>query len=319
MATATDEMLGDLRLLKLENKEISLSILPEVGAKILTLVDRRNEKNLLWANPRIQPQRFPIDANFDNYWCGGWDDAFPTADACEHGGEPFPNLGELRSLEWAVEDFGTVRDEAFARLSAYGPITPIKASKTVTLDGSIVEMLFEMENVGPLNVDFLWGTHPALAVEAGTRLIVPARTGLVQQSNHPSLGTPGDRYDWPMLHDTDMSRVPDISVGMACGHYAIDLEDGWYAVETGDHGVLFEFPLDRCPYLWMWLVYGGWRGYHHVIIEPWTGYPVSLAQAVGQGRNSSLAPGQTFSARVRCTPYRAPEGHEKALERLRKG
>ena len=162
MATATDEMLGDLRLLKLENKEISLSILPEVGAKILTLVDRRNEKNLLWANPRIQPQRFPIDANFDNYWCGGWDDAFPTADACEHGGEPFPNLGELRSLEWAVEDFGTIRDEAFARLSAYGPITPIKASKTVTLDGSIVEMLFEMENVGPLNVDFLWGHSSCL-------------------------------------------------------------------------------------------------------------------------------------------------------------
>src|ERR1035437_5661663 len=125
MTKFTDTTHDGLRVLQLENEWLSLSILPEVGAKILTLVDRKSVRNVLWENPRIRPQRFSIDANFDNYWCGGWDDAFPTADACVYQGEPFPNNGELRSLNWQVEDLSADDSRAAARLSAYGPISAI--------------------------------------------------------------------------------------------------------------------------------------------------------------------------------------------------
>jgi hypothetical protein len=55
----------------------------------------------------------------------------------------------------------------------------------------------------------------------------------------------------------DMSRVQGRDVGAYCGHYVTDLEEGWYAVEdrlTGE-GFLLQFPLDVCPYLWLWLTY----------------------------------------------------------------
>lgn len=312
-----DTFLDGLRLLQLENGWLSLSVLPEVGAKILTLLDKKNKRNLLWRNPRIRPQAYPIDANFDNYWCGGWDDAYPTADACAHGGEPFPNLGELRSLRWEVETLEADETKATARLSAYGPISAIKATKTVSLTGRTLQMNFSIESLSPIPLDFLWGTHPAFAVEEGSRLIIPARTGIVAQSNHPSLGTPGDRYNWPLVKGTDMSIVPDISAGINCGHYATDLEDGWFAVETRGQGILYEFPRETCPHLWLWLVYGGWRGYHHAVVEPWTGYPVNLEQAFEQGRHSQLKPGETFSVTVRCTTYDAPETYTEALDRIR--
>ena len=115
-----------------------------------------------------------------------------------------------------------------------------------------------------------------------------------------------------------MGIVQDISAGVACGHYATDLKDGWYAVETRGSGILFEFPLETCPCLWLWLAYGGWRGYHHAIVEPWTGYPVNLEQAVKEGRASQLLSGEKFSVTVRCTTYTAPETHANALQRLRK-
>lgn len=312
-----DTSLDGLRLLQLENDWLSLSILPEVGAKILTLFDKQSGRQILWENPRIRPQSYPIDANFDNYWCGGWDDAYPTADACVHGGEPFPNLGELRSLHWQVEELTADATNATAKLSAYGPISAIKATKTILLTGQELQMSFAIESLSPIPLDFLWGTHPAFAVEAGTQLIIPARTGIVAQSNHPSLGAPGDRYSWPFLNGTDMSIVPDVSAGINCGHYATGLEDGWFAIETRGHGILFEFPLETCPYLWLWLVYGGWRGYHSVVVEPWTGYPVNLVQAFEEGRHSQLAPGETFSVTIRCTTYRAPETHVDALGRIR--
>ncbi|MGC2403596.1 MAG: hypothetical protein WA510_27645, partial [Acidobacteriaceae bacterium] len=111
--------------------------------------------------------------------------------------------------------------------------------------------------------------------------------------------------------------VTDMSTGLHCGHYAKDLEDGWFAVETRGCGIVYEFPLETCPYLWLWLVYGGWRGYHHAVVEPWTGYPVNLEEAYEQNRHSELRPGETFSVTVRCTTYSAPETHTEALERLR--
>ncbi len=322
MTSATEITHDGLRVLRLENEWFELSILPEVGAKILTLFDKKTARNVLWENPRIRPQRYPIDANFDNYWCGGWDDAFPTADACVYQNEPFPNVGELRSLNWTVEEYSANDFSASARLSAYGPISAIKATKTISLFGQEARLHFQIESQGPLPVDFLWGTHPAFAVEAGTRLIIPARVGIVGSSNDRSFGSPGERYNWPLLGSaqgvTDMGIVKDISAGVACGHYATDLTDGWYAVETRGSGILFEFPLETCPCLWLWLVYGGWRGYHHAIVEPWTGYPVNLEQAVKEGRASQLLRGEKFSVTVRCTTYTAPETHADALRRLRK-
>src|SRR5439155_15523314 len=157
--------------------------------------------------------------------------------------------------------------------------SPIRAQKEITLArrSPTLSMRYEVENLGPMSLDFMWGTHPALAPTPQMVLRIPARTGIVGQASHASLGTPGQRYSWPILETagsrTDISRIQPIGANLFCGHYATDLEGGWYAaedLETGE-GILLEFPVDLCPHLWMWLVYGGWRGYHHVIVEPWTG------------------------------------------------
>ena len=86
----------------LETDWLRTCVLPEVGAKIYDLIWKLAGRNLLWHNPRILPQTYSIDGNFDNYWCGGWDDGFPTCDPCEYRGELYPGLGELRSLKKAV-------------------------------------------------------------------------------------------------------------------------------------------------------------------------------------------------------------------------
>jgi Domain of unknown function (DUF5107) len=317
MHTITEEKLHSLKVLNLDSESILVSILPEVGAKLLTVVDKQSGKNLLWQNPRVRPQRFPIDANFDNYWCGGWDDAFPTADACDYGGESFPNLGELRSLEWNIEAVQSNETSAQVILSAFGPISPVIATKTVTLRDDTVSIRFQLRNLGPLPLDFLWGTHPAFNINVGTRLRIPAKTGIVSLASDPSLGTPGEVYPWPTLNGLDMSRVQSADAGVFCGHYATDLEDGWFAVEDDTQGIVFQFPLEDCPHLWLWLVYGGWRGYHHAIVEPWTGYPVNLASAVKEGRHRRLGVGATFDATVRCTPYRGTADFDRALKRLK--
>src|SRR5216684_1783620 len=312
-----------LRAIQLENEWLNISILPDVGAKLYDLHSKPSRRDFLWHNPRILPQTFAIEANFDNYWCGGWDEGFPTCDACEYKGESYPNLGELRSVRWSVLAADRDGDDVVARLGAFGPISPVRAEKIVTLSGKspVVKIQYEIANLGPAPLDFIWGTHPALAPTAHTILKIPARTGIVGLSSVPSLGTPGQRYSWPQIETpvgvTDMSRARPADANVFCGHYATDLEAGWYAVEdsqTGD-GFLLTFPVETCPYLWLWLVYGGWRGYHHVIVEPWTSYPVHLAEAVRGGTARTLEPGAKFSAEVRAVIYTKGESCEQALRR----
>jgi Domain of unknown function (DUF5107) len=320
----TSGSINGLPAVQFENEWLAISILPEVGAKLYDLIWKPSGRNFLWHNPRISPQRFAIESNFDNYWCGGWDEGFPTCDACEYKGENYPNLGELRAVRWDVLSAGREGGDQVARLSAFAPITPARAEKTVTLSGNspVVKVRYEITNLGPAAFDFIWGTHPALVPTPHTVLKIPGRSGIVGLASDPGLGTPGQRYSWPMIETpagkTDVSRTRGMDANVFCGHYVTDLEAGWYAVEDGDtgDGFLLTFPLETCPYLWLWLVYGGWRGYHHVIVEPWTSYPVHLADAVRGGTSRTLDAGQKFEAEVRATIYTKQESCEQALRRV---
>ena len=51
------------------------------------------------------------------------------------------------------------------------------------------------------------------------------------------------------------------------------------------------------------VVYGGWRGYYQAIMEPWTGYPSSLSEAVEAGRAIVLAPGEALQTEVAAVIY----------------
>ncbi len=305
-------------MIRLENSALEVSLLPEIGAKIFDLIHKPTGHNFLWHNPRIAPQPYPIEANFDNYWCGGWDDGFPTCEACSHNGEAYPNLGELRSVRWQVESVNASGTEPFVTLSAFGPISPVQARKTVRLKDNSVEMEFQVQHLGQLPIDFIWGTHPAYVITPDCVIHIPARTGIVGQANRPALGEPGQRYGWPILNtpagETDMSRVMPPGE-YAAGHYAADLSAGWYALEYRNQGIgiLFEFPLETCPYLWLWLSYGGWRGYYLAVIEPWTSCPVTLSEAVAANTHRVLSPGGVFSCTVRATPWSGRESLEQLL------
>lgn len=305
-----------MSVIRLQNDSLSVSVFPKIGAKIYDLIERRSGYNFLWHNPRIAPQPYPIEANFDNYWCGGWDDGFPTCEACTHGGEQYPNLGELRSIHWTVEG----QDDSSLALSAFGPISPIKAHKQLRLREISLETEFTIVHQGFLPIDYLWGTHPAYAVEPGCIIHLPARMGIVGQANDPILGEPGQRYPWPILQTQFASR--DMSVmhptgRYSTGHYATDLSAGWYAVEYPQRGigVLFEFPLDLCPYLWLWLSYGGWRGYYLAVVEPWTSHPVTLSDAVAAGTHRVLTPGERICFKTRVTPWSSPVTLDSVLRK----
>jgi hypothetical protein len=304
--------------IELENNWLRATVLPQVGAKIFDLTFKETGQNYLWHHSRISPQPFPVDAIFDDYWCGGWDDGFPTCDPCEFRGKNYPGLGELRSIPWSVARMTGSEVELYTS----GPISPVTARKVVRLSSSaaVLSMRFEVSNADLLPLDFMWGTHPAIRPFGDNlRLRIPARTGIFAEGSPAMIYEPGLCFDWPTLDGSDMSLIGAADSGSYCGLGVTDLEAGWYTIEDLDtgEGLAVSFPLHLCPYLWLWLNYGGYYGHHHVIVEPWTSFPMTLAAAARAGTSRLLEPGSTFHATIAMSPYRRPETYEDALARMK--
>jgi hypothetical protein len=304
--------------IELENRWLRATVLPTVGAKIFDLISKETGQNYLWHNSRVSPQPFPLNAILDDFWCGGWDDGFPTCDPCEFRGQTYPGLGELRSLAWDI-----IRaEESEVEMCTNGPISPVRARKIVRLasQAAVLTMQFEVTNIGSLPLDFMWGTHPAIRpFGRNLRMRIPARTGIFSEGSPTMHYQSGQRFDWPILQGLDMSEIGAADSGTYCGIGLTDLEDGWYAIEdsVSGEGLVVGFPLDICPYLWLWLNYGGYYSHRHVIIEPWTSFPMTLASAAEAGTSKRLEPGSTFRAKVAMSPYRAPESYKHALARIK--
>jgi galactose mutarotase-like enzyme len=297
----------------LENASLRVTVLPELGGKVLELVDKAADRDLLWHNPRLPLRRAPYRAEFDDWWSGGWDEVFPTGDIARFDNEPLPYMGELWSVPWSVQQ-PEGESDCTVTTSVETTMTAAHFERRLELRGDepVLRARYQLTNVGLRPMPFLWGIHPALAVTDAHRLDVPASQMLVGVSSGPSFGNVGETYTWPFVvnpsspsEPCDMRVVRPASDSVFGGHWATDLREGWLAAtDRGRHrGVALSFSLDVFPNAWLWLTYGGYRGHRHVILEPWTGRPMQLQDAIAAGTARSLGPGERLEAEVAFVIY----------------
>lgn len=191
-----------LPVVHIENAALSADIVPSLGGKVLHLVDKRADRNVLWRHPRITPHAGPLQANVDDHYSGGWDDAFPTGSPCRNRwGDLLPYLGEIWNLALTARLEETTSARARLVLEGQTPITPARWTRTITVEGDTPALSIEtrVENVGYLPFDFNWGSHPALTVHPGFRIDVPATTARVDDAGGGALGRSGDSFEYPIL------------------------------------------------------------------------------------------------------------------------
>lgn len=312
-ATVVERFMEGFAAVSLENAAVRVTVVPELGAHVTELVDRAADRDLLWHNPRTTLRRAPYGAHFDDWWSGGWDEIFPTGDRAELHGELLPYMGELWSVPWSAQ---TALDGDVASVTTVGHATmaPARMERRLWIraDEPVVHASYRIVNLDVRPLPLLWGIHPVFAVAPGQRIDHPAATMLVGVASDPSMGTVGETYRWPALPDPsapggtrDVRLVRPREDAVFGGHWATDLREGWLALTdpTTRRGVAIVFPLDVFPHAWLWQVYGGWRGHHHLALEPWSGYPMQLEAAVAAGRARWLEPGAALEAEVAFVLY----------------
>jgi len=301
------------RTLILENDEIRVTVLPDYGAKIFEFIVKKADRDLLYHNPRVEIRTPVYGVNVDNWWHGGIDECIPTGQPCVFNGETYPYLGEVWPLPWKQDIEKNSVDEVTVHLSCDAVIAPLRVERWLTLKAhsSVLEMRHKITNLGYSKFDFLWGIHPGLAINPSSRIDIPSSKVIIDESSPDNrLGAQGSHYFWPNAktqtgRNVDMRIVQPPESKTVDMHFATEFNEGWLAVTDTSVkvGFGFAFPKDVFKCIWLWLVYGGWRGLYCAAVEAWTGYPGRLDLAVKNGTCAQLEPDKSLSCETRLVGY----------------
>jgi galactose mutarotase-like enzyme len=287
---------NDLQAVVLSNEVLELVVFPETGARIYSIFHKPSGTEFLWHHPHNPPRLTKTGEVFDDIFPGGWDELFPSCDACEFQGTQIPDHGELWAVpwEWSIEKTDNLADCLYTGVTA--KLFPIRFERYVHLDTQQPKfhLRYRLTNLSSNQLNLIWGIHPLFAISPHHRLELPPGTMKVDLSSGEKFGRHGQLYDWPYLLTpegvTDMRQLPGPEAKAFAGHYCVQPSRNWFALTDTKKqvGLAVVYPAEIFRSLWLWQSYGGWRDWYHLAVEPWVGHPVRLGQAIDAGNYLSL-------------------------------
>ncbi len=300
---------------RLESEAISLVVVAEAGAKIVSLVHKPSGREWLITPEQSNPFRlFPPGAEYNPNQPGGWDEMIPTIIACPYPaagpfeGAALADHGEAWTLAW--DDDGSGDDGI--RLSMLGQALPYRLRRTLSLSAPD-EVLFDysLENLGRDRFIYLWAAHPQLACDPGAVIILPPEVSEVVNvlplAFGPEFGPPGTHNPWPELPTPDGVLRQDVvrSVERKGGRkFYLPPEQAiaWAELRqpSGEWLRMGWEPM-AAAYFGVWIDEGFLNRVAAVALEPTTGYYDDLSLAWRNRRLAELQPGEVrrWQLRVR--------------------
>jgi len=279
--------------LELSSSELSIQVVPSLGGKILSFVDRSTGTDWMWAPPDGRGLfRNALTDPFAQSTLVGADECFPTVAACNWRGRCLPDHGELWAVPWQVLEHSAGSLE----LEVQAPISPFRIRRRIDLAGRTAHFSYTVTNIGELPEHFLWAFHPLLKFEPGDFLEIPAKSARIDSQINTPFGSRGAGITLP--EPSAGVRLDRMNFGQlgpaAVKYFTDDLEEGRAALVRPALGRRLVFKFDRAQLdtVGVWINAGGWAGYRHVAIEPTNGAPDPLDVAAEWNRCRRLSPGQ---------------------------
>lgn len=272
----------------LANELVSLTVVPALGAKVLSLVDRRTGREWMWAPPGDPPLfASPFAGDFPSSTIRGADECIPTIGACGWRGRELPDHGEAWSLPWAFDEAAFAAGTLTTSLVL--PLTPLRVTRRITLVEATATFAYQVDNLGDTAEEFLWAFHPLLSWREGDRGEFPPAPTTIRCA---ATFAPGLRTltSWQPQPGVDLEALELPQPGYA-KVFAGGLSSGRAAIQggPGDRLALAWDP-QELPWFGFWLTRGGWNGYHHPALEPTTSGSDRLDQAVADGLGHRSVP-----------------------------
>ena len=62
----------------LENNKLKIEVIPELGGRIDSLVNKLTKKEWVWNNQTLEKNKVSKFSEYDSNWQGGWEELFPN-------------------------------------------------------------------------------------------------------------------------------------------------------------------------------------------------------------------------------------------------
>lgn len=264
-----------------------LAMVPALGGRIVSLTSARTNREWLWHQDRADWlwRNRPGD-DFGASPQAGIDECVPSVAACHLAGRDIPDHGEVWYQAWTLDPAA----RAAGVLAATVPLThsPLVFHRAIraSADGFVFD--YQLESTSDAPEPYLWSLHPLLAIVPGDRLELP---GVSELRLNGGLGDRpiafGDRWRYPEPFPgvrLDHLEVPGMPKGCMKG-FAGPLAEGRAALVNPLTEDRLELRWDarQVPYCGLWLNRGH-AGFHHVALEPASGAPDSLTDALSADR-----------------------------------
>lgn len=280
----------------LRNADLELQAVPALGGRIISLRDRRADREWIWEPPSNPPLRTAaLGDSFARSGHTGIDDCIPTLGDCEWRGRRLPDHGEVWSIPWEV--VSAAGDELTLRVTL--PLTPFVLKRTFRLENAGLTIAYQLENLGASPEEFVWTWHPLFGICEGDRLELPPTATVMRLAG--IAGTKGARRGdlWPLPSPEPGYDIERLTLGDNITERVKGFVGPFPAgrLETALHGAGGEclrigWEAAENPILGLWLS-RGYRGWHHVALEPTNGAPDRLNQAVNDWHShGTVAPGE---------------------------
>ncbi len=286
--------------ISIENEIVEAAFLPEIGGKMIALKDKDTQQQFLLEpqNASKKYMKATYGADFSHFDVSGFDECFPTVEASG----PFPDHGEVWSGSWDV----SIEDQSLV-FSFKGIKADYLFKKRISLFQNTVQMAYSVTNNMKEQFHYIWSAHPLFRINPGVRLILPENVSelFLNWSSDPNVGTYGDTIQWPVAdlggnRNIDLSSMTKHNTGLAIKCFSNVLHDGFVGLYHSaiDRTVSFEFDPHDVPYAGLWLCYGGWPTespdkHVTIAIEPCSGRPDKLSNAVQRNEHQTIEPGET--------------------------
>ena len=298
-------MKTEMKKIVVENDVLRIVVLPELGGKMISLLYKPLNKELLWKTPDREFQIPEYGADFEDYDISGFDECFPTISECKYPTEPWegktvPDHGELwgQNHEYRLED-----NQIY--LKAKGVEFPYTFEKSIRLVGNKIMMEYCVTNLSDLHWQILWSAHPLFNIGEGVSIKLPENAEIIIYGDNRNKLKPM-KYPCSCIIDkngdkTDLSRILPGVEPKSLKVFTTPLEQGWVemAYPGGGPTLKVSFPEKIIPYLGIWINQGGYpskkSGDWNLALEPTSSPCDGLDEAIEQKCAMELEPHGTIS------------------------
>jgi galactose mutarotase-like enzyme len=292
----------------LENEHMRVVIVPALGAKIVSLVDKA--ANHEWLAPPTNAVRArEYGDTFTDHDMAGWDEMFPTIVACPSPRDPsvmLPDHGEVWGLPWEI----MAADDRKVALNVEGQSLPYTLERVALLypGTSTLHLIYHLKNHSNMPLPFLWTAHPLFNGNEYTRIELPSHIShVVNVVDHPVWGMPNRVLDYPFTPGISqyLNRVGDPSRRDYRKFYVLPgvrTQTAALVQENISCRLRLTWDILTVRYLGVWVDEGTYSRGTTVAFEPSSGYYDSLALAMENQRATVILPGEvkTWWLTVEC-------------------